>query len=251
MTISAVIITHNEAARIAPCIASVRPVVDEVVVIDSFSSDETVAIARSAGAIVHQQAFAGYGQQKNDGAALALHPYILSIDADEIISETLAKSILQLKANLNNDTAPAAVQFKRLNYVGARAVITCGWYPDKKIRLYDKRRCCWNERHVHETVDTKDHEPVLITGDLLHFSYDDEKDIQKRTEVYALRGAQAIQRESRFILFWKMMVNPVWKGFRSFFMQRGFVDGKLGWVISRERARETFLKYRWALWPPA
>lgn len=251
MNISAVIITHNEAARIAKCIASVSLVADEVIVIDSFSSDETVAIARSAGAIVHQQVFAGYGRQKNDGAAIASHPYILSIDADEMISEALGKSIIRLKTDFNNETAPAAFQFNRLNFVGARAVTTCGWYPDRKIRLFDKRRCCWNERHVHETVDTKGAEPVWIAGNLLHYSYEDENDIQKRTEAYALRGAQVIQGESRLILFWKMMVNPAWKWVRSFFIQRGFVEGKLGWVISRERARETFLKYRWALWPSA
>jgi glycosyltransferase involved in cell wall biosynthesis len=240
--ITALIITLNEERHIAACIAAVRDICEEVLVIDDMSSDRTREIAAAAGAGVIPHVFEGFGAQKNFGTMSAAHDLILSIDADEIVSEELKKSILAVKERHH----AAAYSFNILNFVGSRAVRTCGWYPDTHVRLYDRRTVRWNDRTVHEglIIEGKVH---FLTGDIQHYSYDDIAGIKAKSSRYARLGAAVYQGRGAAFLYAKMLVNPPAKFIKVYLLQLGFMDGYLGLMISYYRARETFLKYYWAL----
>ena len=147
MQIAALIIARNEAANIERCIASLRGVADEILVLDSDSTDDTVALARAAGATVTEVVWKGYAQTKNEGHLLTRAPYILSVDADESLSEGLRAEILAVKPRLKGE----AYAMPRLNWYCGRWIRHCGWYPDPKIRLFP-RETRWEGEFVHETL---------------------------------------------------------------------------------------------------
>ena len=240
--ISALIIAHNEQQHIGRCIDSLSSVVDEVIVVDSFSTDDTEAISQSKGARVVQKEFMGFGAQKNYGASLAANDYILSMDADEALSDTLRRSLLALKQT----TISGNHYVKRLNHIAGQPIRSCGWYPDIRTRLYDRTRAKWDDKEVHEELIVKE-EAKYINGDLLHYSYEDYEDMKHRTDRYAKMGAQMYRSKSKPWLIMKMLLNPVAKFIKTYLMQGGIADGNAGWMISRYKARETFLKYYLAL----
>lgn len=240
--ITALIITLNEEKHIAACIDALLPVVDEIVVVDSLSTDRTREIAEARGARVVQEKFEGFGRQKNIGTALASNDLILSVDADEYLSKELQKSILSSKEN----HVASAYSFNILNHIGTQAIRSCGWYPDTHTRLYDRRQVKWNERKVHEGLII-DGEVKYLTGDLLHYSYDNLEQMKAKSDHYARLGAEVHKGKSKVVLFFKMLVNPIAKFLKTYILQKGFTDGYAGWMISRYKARETFFKYYWAL----
>src|ERR1044072_8351437 len=136
MKISVIIITLNEEKNIGRCLDSVQPVADEIVVLDSFSSDNTLAIARSKGAIIHQYPFNGYIEQKNKALTYAVNDYVLCLDADEALDEKLENAILQLKANA---TPSVAYTMNRGTYYCGKFIKHGSWYPDRKLRLFNRR----------------------------------------------------------------------------------------------------------------
>ena len=240
--ITALIITLNEEKHIGACIDSLSDVADEVIVMDSFSADRTKAIAVSKGATVIEKEFLGFGPQKNLGAQNAANDHILSIDADEVLSEPLRQSLVRLKTNLTD----CAYAVNRLNHVGGRPVRTCGWYPDTRIRLYNRLNAHWDDRSVHEQLIVNE-KITLLDGDLLHYSYEDYDDMKRRIERYAKLGAATMNGSSRMTIFLKMIINPLVKFLKTYFLQMGFTDGYFGYMISYYKAQETFLKYYWAL----
>jgi glycosyltransferase involved in cell wall biosynthesis len=240
--ITALIITLNEEKNVGDCIGSLSGVADEILVVDSFSTDMTRAIAESKGAKVIQAPFRGFGPQRNLGAALAAHDLILALDADERLYPELKRSIIDVK---EHGTA-AAYSFNRLNHIGSRAVRSCDWYPDTHIRLYDKREAQWNGRQVHEDVEVNGH-IQFIQGDLLHYSYQDISELKTKSTRYARLGAEVYKERNALWLLANLISAPVAKFFKTFILKRGFTDGYLGFMISYYRARETFLKYYWAL----
>jgi glycosyltransferase involved in cell wall biosynthesis len=240
--ISALIITLNEEKHIGACIDALIGVADEILVIDSFSKDTTREIAQGKGAKVVQLRFAGFGEQKNIGAEMAANDYILSIDADEILSEELRQSIIKQK----NTLTEGLYYVNRLNFIGGKPIRTCGWYPDARIRLYNRTRAQWDKKQVHEELIIQE-QSAFLKGDLLHYSYKDWKDMKKRTDRYAKLGAALNKGQNPLILLFKMLINPIAKFIKSYILQSGFADGYTGWMISRYKARETFLKYYWAL----
>ena len=240
--ITALIITLNEEKHIGACLDSLREVADEVIVVDSFSTDMTKAIAVSKGAKVIEKEFLGFGPQKNLGAENASNDYIFSIDADEALSEPLRQSLVKLKTDLT--TGVYAVN--RLNHIGSRPIRTCGWYPDTRIRLYNRLNAHWDNRSVHEQLIVKE-KVTQLDGDLLHYSYEGFEDMKMRTERYARLGAATMSDRGRITIFLKMIINPLVKFFKTYFLQMGFTDGYFGYMISYYKAQETFLKYYWAL----
>jgi glycosyltransferase involved in cell wall biosynthesis len=240
--ITALIITLNEEKHIGACIDSLRDVADEVIVMDSFSADGTKAIAVSKGAKVIEKEFLGFGPQKNLGAEDASNDYIFSIDADEVLSEPLRQSLISLKANLTE----GAFAVNRLNHIGRRSVRTCGWYPDTRVRLYNRRTAHWDSRSVHELLIVNE-KISLLDGNLIHYSYVDYDDMKRRTERYAKLGAEAISGRGKMTIFLKMIINPPVKFLKTYFLQNGITDGYMGFMISYYKAQETFLKYYWAL----
>ncbi|MCW5924863.1 MAG: glycosyltransferase family 2 protein [Saprospiraceae bacterium] len=241
MQISAVVITLNEARNIGRCLDSLAGVADEVVVVDSFSTDETQAICESKGARVVQHAFEGYGQQKNWGNAQASHPYILSLDADEALSEALRTSILRAKEDWRHE----GYTMNRLtNYCG-QWIHHSGWYPDRKLRLFDKRKARWGDNAVHEKVEMSHGSRVgHLTGDLLHYSYYDKQEHIERVRRYADLAARALHAQGRRASWFQVLLSPLAKFLRNYFLKLGFLDGRAGWTICKIAALETYLKYR-------
>lgn len=240
--ITALIITLNEEKHIGACIDSLSGVADEVLVVDSFSTDKTKMIAEAKGAKVIESDFLGFGQQRNLGAGHASNDLILVLDADERLSDELKLTTAYIKENPTD----VAYSFNRLNFIGARPVRSAGWYPDTHVRLYDRRKAKWNDREVHEGLIVNG-EIQFLHGDLLHYSYKDIAELKTKSTHYAKFGAEVYKGRSAPLLIVNMIVSPVAKFFKTYILKRGFTDGYVGFMISYHRSRETFLKYYWAL----
>jgi glycosyltransferase involved in cell wall biosynthesis len=238
--LSVVVITFNESAHIARCLESVRSIADEVVVLDSGSTDDTVAIARSFGATVHTRPFEGYIEQKNHALGLATHPFILSLDADEALDASLAQSILNEKAN----PAFRAYRMNRCtNYCG-RFIKHGSWYPDTKIRLFDKRYARWGGVNPHDKIILdQEVKTGWLHGDLLHYSYPTlESHIIQNNRFSSIAALSYFERGKK-PGYGKMIFSPIWAFLQSYLFRRGFLDGFLGFVIAGNIAHATFMKY--------
>jgi glycosyltransferase involved in cell wall biosynthesis len=238
--ISAVIIARNEAHNIGRCIASLKGVADEVVVVDAESTDDTRQIAEAAGARVTVRAWTGYSDQKNFANDLATHRYVLSMDADEGLSPELTRSLLASKqAGLHG-----AYQFNRLtNYCGTW-VRHGGWYPDAKVRLFPRDKARWEGDHVHEVLRLDRDVPIThLAGDLLHWSYHTLDDHARRIERYSDLHARKLFEAGRRAGPVKRWLSPVIKFVQGYVLQLGFLDGAAGWNIARYSAQAVRLKY--------
>jgi glycosyltransferase involved in cell wall biosynthesis len=239
--LSAVIITLNEEKNIARCIRSVIDIADEIIVVDSFSTDKTKDICIELGVKFVQQSWIGYVEQKNFANNLADHDWILSIDADESLSEELHNSIKQVKDQLSENTV---YSMNRLtNYCG-KWIHHCGWYPDTKIRIFNRKAVRWTGKLIHETLKIPEQFTVnLLKGDLLHFSYytrdDHYRQIDKFTSLTALEAFENGRKAGIINLF----LNPAWKFVRDYLFKAGFLDGKAGFDVCRISAYATYLKY--------
>lgn len=230
------ILTYNEERRIEQCLRSVEGVADEVVVVDSYSTDRTVEICRAHGCRVRQRHLSGYGAQRQYATSLAHNDYILALDADEALSPELAQAIRDLK---RNDFGHRVYRLSRLNFYCGRPVRHCGWYPDCQIRLFDRRYANWNLSEVSEQVmifrDSVCPEPV--PGDILHFRCDTPEAYAVKERHHALMMAQALGQHRQSIGMWR----PTLEGLRAFvacyFGRSGIADGLTGLAISAERFR--------------
>lgn len=241
MRISAVIITKNEEKRIFECLQSLAGVADEIVVLDSFSSDHTVSIAEKSGAKVFQEAFEGYGASKNKANALCTGDYILSLDADERLDEELRKSILAIKSV--SDTMPV-YQMQRLNNYCGKWIRHGAWNPDRKIRLWRKGVGHWDLSEVHERLILSEQwEPELLAGNILHYSYATKEEHMSKIRKYAEKGALELKKKGKKPLFIQRFISPSARWFRDFILNRGFLDGSAGLEIANLSAYEVWLKY--------
>ena len=240
LPITAVIITHNEAENIGRCLAPLVGLVAEILVIDGHSTDGTAAIAEGLGATVLAKDWAGYSGTKNWGNAQARHDWILSIDADEVVSEELAAS-LRTAARVSE----RAYALDRLtNYCGTW-VHHSGWYPDWKVRLFDRRRARWTGDYVHERLELDAGTQVeRLTGKLYHYSYKSRADHRARIERYTTLAAQELYAKGKTVPFWKPLLSPAARFVRTYVFKQGWRDGAVGLHISRENARLVGLKYR-------
>lgn len=238
--LSVVIITFNEEQNIARCIHSVKMLADEIIVLDSYSTDRTVEIARSLGATIYQEKFRGYIGQKNLAIQFASHNYILSLDADEALDEQLAVSILNEKNTLHY----RAYSMNRCtNYCGH--YIRHGlWYPDKKIRLFDRRIAKWGGLNPHDKIIVEGRFPVhRLKGDILHYSFSTVDDhIWQNNRLSSIAATSLYNNGSRSSWF-KMLVRPAWAFINGYFFRCGFLDGKDGFTIAVNTSHQVFLKY--------
>lgn len=241
--ITAVIITLNEEDNIARCLESLRGVVDEMLVADTGSSDATCKRASELGARVESLHWEGYAATKNRANALAACDYILSVDADEALSDALKASISAIRSGGLN----GAYSFNRLtNYCG-HWIRHCGWYPDTKVRLFPKGAAEWKGDHVHEELVCDQAMPTThLSGDLLHYSYSSVKEHRERAEHYARLGAQKLLGKESTLLGLKTLFAPLLRFLRMYVVQLGFLDGRMGWHVSVNVCREVYLKYRLA-----
>ena len=241
MQISAVIITFNEERNIGRCLDSLTGVADEIIVVDSFSTDRTAQICLEKGARFIQHPFAGHIEQKNFALTQARFPHVLSLDADEALSDTLRQSILAVKAGWRCD----AYSMNRLtNYCG-QWIRHSGWYPDRKVRLFDRRRGHWGGLNPHDKVEMDiDATLGFLAGDLLHYSYYSEEEHDARARKYAVIAARAMLARGKRGSWLRVAVSPAFKFVRNYLLRLGFLDGQAGWTICRMAARETYWKYR-------
>jgi len=242
MKISAVIITFNEADNIERCIQSLKKVADEIIVIDSFSNDNTVAICNTYNVRVEQRAFTGYGDQKNYGNSLASNNYILSLDADEALSHQLQLSILKIKEQV---TFGNAYKFNRRNHIAGKWVKYGVWYPDCKMRLWQKQIGNWNDALVHEKVWLPPEiKPIWLKGDLLHFTAKSFQQLQLTNNKYAALSANEMLVQNKVPSFLQVSIRPIFAFFKAYILKRGILDGLLGYKLAKENYRYTKLKYQ-------
>ena len=237
--ISAVIITLNEAQNIGRCLQSLKGVVEQVIVVDSFSQDETEAICRQFGVQFISQEWKGYAYAKNLGNALATQPYILSIDADEALSEPLRQSIRAALPALSG-----AYSFARRNYYCGQAIRYCGWYPDVKIRLFPRMKASWTGDFVHEQLRL---DPGLrvsrLEGDLLHYTCNSiEAHLAQINRYSGLAAGEMYAQGKKGSLFHLVFSAPI-RFFQLYFLKLGLLDGYYGYVICKVSALAVFLRY--------
>lgn len=238
--ISAVIITYNEARNIVRCLKSLEGIADEIVVVDSFSTDETELLCKPFNVRFLQHSFEGYMQQKSWACEQAGFDHILSLDADEQLSDELRSSIFKVKEDWKSD----AYSFSRLtNYLG-KWIRHCGWYPDIKLRLWDRRKGAWSGINLHESVKMNANtSETKLKGDLLHFSYYSIRQhlnqINSFTEIAAKEGIIKGKNTSFVVIVFR----SIWKFKRDYFFKLGFLDGYYGFVVCSMSAYTVFVRY--------
>ncbi len=238
--ISVVIITLNEEKNIGLCIDSVAGIADEIIVVDSFSSDKTEEIVTNKGVKLIKHGFEDYVKQHEFADQQASYDHILTIDADERLSAELSESISQVKKYWNND----GYSMNRMtNYCGTW-IKHSGWYPDLKLRLYDRRKGKWTGYKIHERFTLIEGcSKGYLKGDILHYSFHSLTQhitqANKFTDLTALAAYENGKRSNNF----KILINPLFKFIRDYFFHFGFLDGFYGFVICSISAHATFLKY--------
>ncbi len=238
--ISAVIITCNEEKYIEQCIRSLSDVVDEVLVIDSFSTDKTREISERLGAKVILHEFEGYIEQKNWATKQARHDYILSLDGDELLSDELAGNILKMKDNMNHD----GYFFNRLNNYYGSWIKHSGMYPNRKLRLFNRTSGVWGGTNPHDVfIPDKGAKTIRIGGDLLHYIYDSIDEHLEKILEFSTINAQSLYDSGKKCNILKLSINPFWRFIRDYFVNQGFRDGFTGYLICYLSAFACFLKH--------
>lgn len=238
--ISAVIICLNEEKNIGRCIDSVKGIADEIIILDSHSTDNTVSIAKQKGATVIQETFKGYIQQKNRAVALATHDYILSLDADESLDTLLIDSISKARQKFTGK----AYRMNRLSNYCGKFIRHGSWYPDAKIRLFDKRVAHWAGANPHDKIELTGDFPVQhLKGNILHYSYHSISEHVNQNNKFSTLAAESLFANGKRTNLFRIFINPLWAFFQSYLIRAGFLDGLYGLVIAIMIANLTFLKH--------
>jgi len=229
MKISVIIITYNEASNIARCLDAAQLVADEIIIVDSYSTDMTQQIAKKYAKVqFFKHKFEGYGEQKNWGNAKASGDYILSLDADEILSDTLIESILLIKKSPKYK----AYRLNRLTNFDGKWIRFAGWYPDRKIRLWEKSSAIWIGKAVHEILKVKEGEKIgQLKGDLLHYSFDSVFDYFQRQSKYNKLSVVERLKRGKVPKFLPSLFKGFFKFIGLYFFRLGFLHGFHGLII--------------------
>ena len=237
--ISAVIVTYNEERNIARCLDSLKDVVDEIVVVDSYSNDRTEEICRPYNAVFIKHRFAGYIEQKNYAVLQASSPYILSLDADEALSVELKNSIRKVKANWTHD----AYYFNRLTSYCGKWIRHTSWYPSRKLRLWDSRKGHWGGYNPHDkyTMNIRATRKFL-KGDLLHYSYYSVDEHLLQMDSFSSIVARSNYERGKRVSYLGLIFRPFWSFLKDYIFRGGFMDGFYGYIVSVNSAQTVFLK---------
>ena len=236
--ISATLITLNEEKNIAAAIKSLHWV-DEIIVVDAFSSDNTVEIAKKLGAKVYTNSWSGYGQQKNFAHSKATHPWVLNIDADERVTQILATEIKEI---MQNPTSVDGYYISRKTFFLGKWIKFGGWFPNYTLRL-SKRSCSsWTEPHIHETL-TVNGITKKLSASLYHYTFTDINDQVLTNLKYSQFGYKTLLSKKVKPSLVNLILKPIGKFFETYFLKRGFLDGIPGFIISVNASYSMFLKY--------
>ncbi len=238
--ISVAIITKNEEKNIGRCLESVKTVADEVVVVDSFSTDGTKQICLQQGVRFIEHKFEGHIQQKNYAVSQCNHDYVLSLDADEALSEKAVEAILSIRENPSYD----AYSFNRLTRYCGKWIRHSGWYPDRKLRLWNKNKGSWQGMNPHDKfVMDKNASVRKLKADILHYSINSVEEHMATVRHFSAIAARAKFEEGKRATWSDIHLRPRWKFFRNYFIRAGFLDGYEGYLVCRISAFATFLRY--------
>ena len=238
--LSVVIICFNEEKNIARCIDSVADIADEILILDSYSTDQTVSIAESRGAIVKQETFKGFIQKKNKAVELASNDFVLSLDADEALDPVLCRSIREAKEKYTH----RAYRMNRCSNYCGKFIRHGSWYPDAKIRLFDRRVAHWGGTNPHDRIILgKEMRIEHLKGDILHYSYDTISAHVIQNNKLSTLAAESLFAEGKKTYLFNIFLRPFWAFFVSYIARAGFLDGLYGFVIAIQIAHMTFLKH--------
>lgn len=237
--ISGVIITFNEERHIEACIDSMKEIVDEIVVVDSYSTDKTPEICKKLGVKFIQHSFEGHIEQKNFAMQQTSYDIVLSLDADERVSDQMRASIETVKNNWN----AAGYEFNRLNnYCGKW--LRFAWYPDRKLRLWDRTKGHWGGTNPHDKVIMATGETQRLKGDILHYAYYSvDEHLQQLTKFARIAAKAKFKKNKKVNFLIHVVLNPWFKFVRKYFFNLGFLDGYYGLIFSIMSAYLNFTKY--------
>jgi|WetSurMetagenome_2_1015567.scaffolds.fasta_scaffold32266_2 glycosyltransferase involved in cell wall biosynthesis len=241
--ISAVIITYNEESFIDKCLASIDGIADEIIVVDSFSTDSTEEVCKKYNVKFVKHEFGGYRDQKNFAIGLAAYNNILSLDADEALSDRLRESILSVK---NTDKWEYdGYRFNRRNNFCGKWIRFSEWYPDRQLRLFHASDGKWGELNLHEKFIMSNGASIgKLEGDLLHWPFTTIEDHTDKMEKYSLIGAEEFYKAGKKANIFTPYIHLVWGFFRSYIIKGGFLDGRDGYQICSIYAKSAFRKYQ-------
>ena len=239
--ISAVIITLNEERNLENCIRSIQSVADEIIILDSYSTDATLSIAEKYNCRIVQEQFIGFGPQKNKAIALAKHAWILSIDADECLSDTLQASIQTWK---QNTPTHSLYSMNRLTNYAGHWIRYGGWYPDTLLRLFNRKHARFSDAIVHEEVVFENGKQVQkLKGDILHYSFPYIITHLRKIVKYSLIGAESDIKNGKTCSYLKYKFVPIWIFITQYIIKLGCLDGSAGWKVSYYSALAAKRKY--------
>ena len=236
--LSVIFITLNEGPRLPASLQAVQWA-DEIIVVDSGSTDDTLAVAHSFGARTVSTDWPGFGAQKNRALALATCPWVLSLDADEVLSPELQ---LEIQAFLQSDPIVDAATLPRLSSYCGRTIHHAGWWPDPVLRLFRRERARFSDDRVHERV-LVDGPVHAMTGVLWHESYRDLSQVLSKVNQYSSEGAQNLLQRGRQGGLGRALAHGLWAFVRTYVLRRGFLDGREGFILAVSNAEGTYYRY--------
>ena len=240
-TLSTILITRNEQDNLERCLLSVFWS-NEIVIVDSGSTDRTREIARSYKARFYPEEWKGYTAQKSSAMEKASCEWILSVDADEELTPEAQKKIQEIVRA--NDKTVDGYYFRRKVFYFGQWITHGDWYPDYVLRLWRRGTGRFEGGQVHESIRVDEAKTLKLREEILHYTYKDAQDQQRRMEKYARLWAEDRLREGRRAMLIDLIFRPPWRFFRGLVLRRGFLDGVRGWRIAWCCAKETAMKYR-------
>lgn len=239
--ISATIITFNEEKKIESCIKSLLGIADEIIIVDSCSTDRTPFICSQYPVKFISHAFEGYVAQKNYAVRQASYDYVLSLDADERLSDELKESILNVKNEWGNVDGYALNRYN--NYCG-KWMHFSGWYPERKIRLWDRRKAQWGGTDPHDFIHISRSRIRTLKGNLLHYAYlTVDEHLQQVYKFAEIAARSKYKNGERVTFIINVIFSPLFRFAKSYFFQLGFLDGYYGFIFCTVSASLTFFKY--------
>lgn len=238
--LSAVIITFNEEQNIDRCLKSIKNIADEIIVLDSFSTDKTEEICSKYNVIFHQQKWLGYSKQKNLANSFANNNLVFSIDADEALSDELENSIVEIKNTIKPNQTYSVNRLT--NYCG-KWINYSGWYPDNKLRIWFKNEGEWQGELHEEVIFKQQIKETPLKGDLQHYSYYTINQHIAQINSFTDIGAQEAFKKDKKANLFIAMYKSIWKFKRDYIFKFGFLDGYYGFIICKLSSQATFIKY--------
>lgn len=241
--LSVVVITFNEEEVIGACLKSVQSIADEIIVVDSFSTDDTKAECLKFKARFVERKWTGYSATKNFAIGLATNSLILSLDADEQLDEEAIQAIQKVK---NQNQLVDGFSINRKNFYQDTWIRFCGWYPDAKIRLFQKGKAEWVGNYVHETLQLKDNKSVNhLDGNILHYTVKSHKHHRQTVHKYAKLAAEQAKKSGQKVMFLPTIFSFAGRFIKIYFLKLGFLHGIIGFRIAIQSSCSKWLKYQY------